>query len=127
MKGYFKLAAIFGGILFLSPLLAGCKTTPSVDWSARVGNYTYDQAVVELGPPDKTAMLSTGEKVSEWIFGQRENNSITIGTGFFGGGYHRGIGMGMGVGQTIGGGYSDRVLRLTFGADNRLLSWSNNY
>src|SRR2546422_1315490 len=47
--------------------LSGCKTTPKVDWNSRVGNYTYDQAVAELGPPDKSAKLSDGTMVAEWM------------------------------------------------------------
>ena len=108
-----------------SGLFTGCKSTPRVDWDARVGNYTYDQAVVELGPPDRTARLSTGETVAEWVVGQRQHSSVSIGTGMFSGGYGR-TGVGVGVGQTIGGGYSDRILRLTFDANNRLLRWQKN-
>src|SRR5208282_3567728 len=47
-------------------LLAGC-VTPRIDWVARVGNYTYDQAVMEFGPPDKSAKLSDGTTVAEWL------------------------------------------------------------
>jgi len=47
-------------------LLAGC-VTPRIDWVARVGNYTYDQAVMEFGPPDKSAKLSDGSTVAEWL------------------------------------------------------------
>lgn len=96
-----------------------------MDWNARVGNYTYDQAVIELGPPDKTATLSNGQTVAEWILAQRRNGSVTIGTGFFSGGHHGGVGLG--VGQTIGGGYRDRILRLTFGPDNRLDAWTSDH
>lgn len=48
-------------------VLAGCVTAPKIDWQARVGNYTYDQAVLELGPPDKFAKLSDGVIVAEWL------------------------------------------------------------
>jgi hypothetical protein len=47
--------------------LAGCVSTPKIDWQARVGTYTYDQAVLELGPPDKSAKLSDGTVVAEWL------------------------------------------------------------
>ena len=50
----------------LAAALAGCVTTSRIDWTARVGNYTYDQAVAELGPPDKAAKLSDGTTVAEW-------------------------------------------------------------
>ena len=47
-------------------LLAGC-VTQQIDWAARVGNYTYDQAVLELGPPDKSAKLTDGTVVADWL------------------------------------------------------------
>jgi hypothetical protein len=42
-------------------------TTPSIDWRARIGNYTYDQAIIELGPPDKSATLTDGTVVADWL------------------------------------------------------------
>jgi hypothetical protein len=53
-------------VLFVALLLAGC-VTPKIDWAARVGNFTYDQAVMEFGPPDKYAKLSDGTAVAEWL------------------------------------------------------------
>ena len=50
-----------------SILLAGCATTPKIDWASRVGVYTYEQAILELGPPDKNAKLSDGTVVAEWL------------------------------------------------------------
>lgn len=47
-------------------VLAGC-VTQQIDWAARVGNYTYDQAVLELGPPDKSAKLTDGTVVADWL------------------------------------------------------------
>jgi hypothetical protein len=38
-----------------------------VDWASRIGIYTYDNAVVELGPPDKEAKLQDGTVVAEWL------------------------------------------------------------
>ena len=38
-------------------VFAGCATGPKIDWAARVGHFTYNQAVLELGPPDKVAQL----------------------------------------------------------------------
>ena len=45
---------------------AGCATN-KIDWQARLGNYTYDQAVLELGPPENTATLSDGTLVGDWL------------------------------------------------------------
>ena len=53
-------------VIFTALLLTGCAT-PQIDWAARVGHYTYDQAVMELGPPDKMAKLSDGSTVVEWL------------------------------------------------------------
>lgn len=106
---------------FLFLLLCGCKTTPSVDWNSRVGNYTYDQAITELGPPDKQAKLSDGKTVAEWVTVSGHHTSVGVGTGFFSGG------AGVGIGQNIGSGYHDHVLKLTFGQDNKLIFWSKNY
>src|SRR5882757_8714635 len=56
------LLALFAGLV-----LTGCATGPKTDWAARVGHYTYDQAVLELGPPDKVAKLDNGIIVADWI------------------------------------------------------------
>lgn len=47
--------------------MAGCVTRPKIDWGSRVGAYTYDQAIIDLGPPDKSAKLSDGTVVAEWM------------------------------------------------------------
>src|SRR5206468_2939148 len=107
-------------------VVAGCKSSPKpkIDWNARVGNYTFDQAVTELGPPDKSSKLSDGKTVAEWIKReQRGGMSIGLGTGGYVGG---GTAVGGGVGTSTGG-YYEKVLQLTFGADGNLLSWSKNY
>ena len=101
----------------LSFIFAGCTSTPKVDWNSRIGTYTYDQAVTDLGPPDKTARLSDGKTVADWITRSHGGGvSFGVGTGFYGGG---GTAVGTGVGTSTG--YPDRVLRLTFGPDGKLL------
>jgi hypothetical protein len=42
-------------LALMAAFIAGCQTTKPVDWNSRIGNYTFDQAVTELGPPDKQA------------------------------------------------------------------------
>lgn len=69
MKLQRAFALLFPRILvvaLLSLAFAGC-TTQKVNWAARVGNYTFDQAVMELGPPDKQAKLEDGVVVAEWL------------------------------------------------------------
>ena len=101
---------------------AGCKSTPKIDWNSRIGTYTYDQAVAELGPPDKSAKLSDGKTVAEWIKHARGGGmSFGVGTGFYGG--HTAVG----VGQSIAVGPGDRMLHLVFGPDNKLVQCFKNY
>ncbi len=107
--------------LLAALIVSGCKSTPKVDWDSRVGTFTFDQAVAELGPPDKTATLTDGRKVADWIERSRGGGvSFGIGTGFSSGG------VGVGVGQSVSPSRHVRVLRLTFDTDNRLLSWAKN-
>src|SRR6266498_2529957 len=65
MKNSIRFHMHFWCVLAL--LLAGCASTAKTDWNSRVGSYTYDQAVAELGPPDKSAKLSDGTTVAEWM------------------------------------------------------------
>jgi len=108
-------------IALLGFAATGCQSTPKIDWNSRIGNYTYDQAVVELGPPDRSTPLSDGKLVADWIRHSNSSVSFGVGAGSWGGS----SGGGVGVGTTQG--YADKILRLTFGADHQLLSWSKNF
>ncbi|MCF7707962.1 MAG: hypothetical protein K9N52_03570 [Verrucomicrobia bacterium] len=66
-SGHLGTAAVVIAAFLAMLLFAGCATTPKVDWDARVGSYTFDEAVMELGPPDKSAKLETGVRVCEWL------------------------------------------------------------
>ena len=102
-------------------VIVGCKTTKPVDWNSRVGTYTFDQAVTELGPPDKQTTLSDGKLVAQWITHRNGGTSFSVGTGFYTGG------AGIGVGHSVGSGYPDRVLTLTFGTNSVLAAFTKNY
>jgi len=115
MKSPVRFEMVFWCCLAL--LLAGCSSTPKVDWNSRVGNYAYDQAVVEMGPPDKSANLSDGSTVVEWFIKRGSSVSFGVGTGF----YSRGSSVGFG--QTVATAPSGEYLRLTFGADGKLAKW----
>jgi hypothetical protein len=52
--------------LVLLALVVGCAT-PKINWDARIGAYTFDQAVLDFGPPDKQARLTDGSTVAEWL------------------------------------------------------------
>src|SRR6266404_3158457 len=99
---------------FLALYLAGCASNPKADWNSRVGSYAYDQAVAEMGPPDKSAKLSDGSTIAEWFIKHGSSVSFGVGTGFYG------RGSSVGVGQTVGSPPSGEYLRLTFGADGKL-------
>ena len=99
----------------------GCKTSPPIDWNSRIGTYTFDQAVSDLGPPDKQTTLSDGKLVAQWITHRYGGSSFTVGTGFYTGP------AGVGVGQTTGSAYPDRILTLTFGTNQVLAAFSKSY
>ncbi len=104
-------------VLIIAALLSGCAG-PKVDWTARIGNYTYDQAVVELGPPDKQAKLQDGTTVADWLTQHGYTYSYPAyggGTLFWYGGPPYST-----YSQTA----PDRFLRLTFGPDGRLQRWT---
>ena len=111
-------------LLLTGVLLSGCATTPKIDWNSRVGNFTYDQAVLELGPPENVAQLTDGTKVAEWL---------------------RARGLAQGFAPTIGPYVSypyfygppavyysqppspNRYLQLTFSPDGKLMTWKRVY
>ena len=45
----------------------GCIGHREPDWPSLVGTLTYDQALLELGPPAHVASLSDGSRVAEWL------------------------------------------------------------
>ncbi|MEY4916226.1 MAG: hypothetical protein RL616_139 [Verrucomicrobiota bacterium] len=97
-------------------LFVGCATT-RVDWNGRVGNFTFDQSVTELGPPDKSAKLSDGRTVAEWVTRYNSGPTVSVGTGF-----SRYPGS-IGVVQTYPANNYESKLRLTFSTNNVLEKW----
>lgn len=113
------------GALVLAVCLSGCQTTPKVDWTGRIGAYTFDQAVIDFGPPDKLAILTDGTKVAEWLTsrGYSHGYVTTLGAPYP---YHHGF---YGPPSVY---YSepaspDRFLRLTFLPDGKLSAWRKVY
>ncbi|MBA4147721.1 MAG: hypothetical protein H0X66_06365 [Verrucomicrobia bacterium] len=104
----------FFPLLLATLFLVGCATGRKIDWSTRINNYTYDQAIVELGPPDRSAQLSDGSTIAEW-YQRRSGPSIGLGTGIG----HGPVGVGVGVPIT---GPRTQVMRLAFGSDGVLRS-----
>jgi hypothetical protein len=104
-------------VVFAVFLVAGC-ITQKLDWSARAGNYTCDQAVMEFGPPDKSAKLSDGSTVVEWLT-QRGQVVVAPEPYFAGPGCYYGPLTPMYT-QTY---VPARFLRLVFDANGKLKMW----
>lgn len=101
-------------------LVAGCVTTPKINWAARVGHYTFDQTVTEIGPPDKQAKLADGSVVAEWIT-QRSRTHVFAAPSYA---YASPYGYGMMSPMYMDTATSpEYYLRLTFGADGQLAGW----
>lgn len=93
-------------------LLLGCATT-RVDWNSRVGQYSYDDAITEMGVPDRQATLSDGSIVAEWL--ERRG-------GAYGTAYHSRYSRFHTYDVHE---FPDRYLRLTFGPDRQLARAAN--
>ena len=97
--------------LFCLLLLTNCTTPPKVDWDARVGVFTFDEAVRELGPPEKSTVQADNTKVADWLAARGRSqpafHSMPDG----------------GVLRTEGLRGMDQVLRLTFTQEGKLSAW----
>lgn len=103
-------------------MLNGCAT--QIDWKSRVGSYTYDDAIKELGPPDKVAVTSDQVTVAEWLM----HHGSTYGTYTdWGPSGYRGYRGGFGTVDITTA--PSRFLRLTFGPapESRLQSSKEYY
>lgn len=107
MKSTIQLALLAS----LALLLAACFTVPKIDWDSRVGSYTFDAAVKEMGPPEKSALLTDGSRVADWLMSRGRDNPI----------YHS-FPDGRVI-RTNGVRDPDRLLRLTFAHDGQLKEW----
>jgi len=100
-------------------LAGGCSTTPRVDWDSRIGNYTYDQAVSELGQPARHDAKADGTRMGEWLTQRGSPGSVGVGMDAS---YTRPGLMEGAIAQGTPGTLS-RYLRLTFGPDGKLTQW----
>jgi len=108
----FRLLAALG----LALGLTACAT-PRVDWPARIGHYTYPQAVADLGAPAKQDKLADGTVVAEWLTspGYTYSHTSPRAEGPFYPTYP--------ATYTAPG----QFLRLTFGPDGQLTAWKKLY
>lgn len=96
--------------------LTGCAT-PHVDWAARVGHYTYEQAVKDMGKPEEQDKLTNGTLVAEWLV-QRGYTHAEGEPGPYGPFYPT---------HTKTYTVPSQYLRLTFGPDSQLSTWKKLY
>ena len=112
---------------FLCLWLAGCASSPkkpdpkTVNWAERVGTYTYDQAIADLGKPAVIGVSSNG-RTAEWIVKRSPRMSFGFGVG--GGSFGGGSGVGVGVGSNVSPPAHGENLRLTFDKDGKLKEWA---
>ncbi len=57
-------------------LWAGCATSQRAEWNTRVGNLTFEQAVTELGPPNKTNSVTDGGLIAQWVTGRTTGSAF---------------------------------------------------
>jgi len=111
-------------VVVLIAVVAGCATRPRIDWNARKGHYTIDQAILELGPPMSRAQTSDGTVVAEWLVQSGYVHAFPS-WGYYGP-YPYGYGYyGPGYGNVVS--VPNYWLRLTFGPDGQLRDWKNFY
>lgn len=95
---------------------AGCASSKKkVDWESRVGSFRYDEAVIEMGPPDKEARLTDGTIVAQWL--TRRGYSFRSYQLLYGGW----------IQSTDNPPGPDQFITLTFSAEGVLKSWKTVY
>ncbi|MDB6021095.1 MAG: hypothetical protein JWQ04_952 [Pedosphaera sp.] len=111
-------------LILIVALLAGCGTkSPLVNWDRRMGNYSYDLALQDLGVPLRSTTLGDGSIVADWR--TREGKPATLdvvdvgeATGAVPPIASEGPNIPPGLPPT-----PDHYLRLTFGPDQKLTGW----
>ena len=108
--------------LFVASCASRPKVDPNIDWNSRIGSYTYEQAVAELGKPDAVADSNDG-KIADWVLKRSPNMSFGFGVG--GGSFGSHGGTGVGVGTSVTPPPSGEYLRLVFDPQGKLTAWSH--
>jgi hypothetical protein len=100
--------------------VTGCATH-QLDWNTRIGTYTYDQAILDMGPPAKEARLKDGTVVAEWM--TQRGHTYTYYTPPYYYPYYRGRYYGPVYGTPSGVTYPDVFIQLTFDPQGKLTAW----
>lgn len=119
---------VFVVLGFLAFLFTSCISPPGdpksplVDWNKRIGNYTYNLALTDLGVPARSIGLPNGSLVADWVIQKGNPGSADTSDAQVQGGYVVpplwDNPIPMGSSQTPA-----RYLRLTFGPDQKLTGW----
>ena len=100
---------------------AGCQALQQVDWDGRIGQFSYEQAVAELGQPTGETKLPGGMRRAEWI----TNTGSSMGRALVGAGTQlRTTGV-VPLDPTEIYRLRDRYLRLTFDQSGQLVASEN--
>jgi len=120
------MKSVWLSFMVLALLTGGCASGPSanikdIDWRSRIGTYTYEDALAELGEPDVVSETNEGT-IAEWVI--RRSPNVSFGFGFGGVGYGHHSSTGVGVGTTVSPPPSGEYLHLRFDRDGRLVESS---
>ncbi len=113
-------------LILLLVLAGGCASGPKtsvkdIDWRSRIGTYTYEQALAELGEPNVIGESSEG-RTAEWVL--RRSPAVSFGFGLGTGSSGQHTSTGVGVGTSVSPPPSGEYLRLRFDKDDKLAEWS---
>jgi hypothetical protein len=100
----------------VAALCLGCASKFLDKYKSRIGTLTYDQALLELGPPNHVADLDGGGKVADWLQHSSRvysNPSTSVMVGSWPSGVLMNTGGNVGSTPAV-------YLFLTFGPDHRL-------
>jgi hypothetical protein len=103
--------------LLLPLVVAGCVSTPQVDWDARLGSYSRDMAIADYGPATRTFKLSDGSQMLEWL----QAGGLDMP------GSSRPVTRDSIYNDASAGSSAPRSLQLTFGPDGKLVDWNQSY
>jgi hypothetical protein len=107
-------------LLLMQLVIAGCATSPATNWDRRVGNYTYELALADLGTPDYSTALSNGGLVADWVTREGHPGTLAFGAPPYSGPPSAWESP---VPQTVPP-TPNYHLRLTFDRDQRLVAWN---
>ncbi len=109
--------------MVLALLIGSCASGPkanikNIDWRSRLGTYTYEEALAELGEPDVVGEAGE-DMIAEWVL--RRSPMVSFGFGFGGSGYGHHTSTGVGVGTSVSPPPSGEYLHLRFDRDGKLV------